>query len=98
MAGAAVKSYETPIIAIPTADSFIVALTYGPEVDWFRNVVSAGHCKILWHRHETTVNKIEPMESKEALPYFPIYERFILRLAGTQDFVKMKVQTWNQPT
>ncbi len=27
------KTYETPIIAIPAADGFVVALTYGPEVE-----------------------------------------------------------------
>jgi len=86
------KTYETPIIAIPSADAFIVALTYGPEVDWYRNVVASGRCKILWHRHETVVQKIEPMETKEALPYVPLFERKILRFIGTQDFVKMKVQ------
>ena len=28
------KPYETPIIVMPVSGGFVVALTYGPEVDW----------------------------------------------------------------
>ena len=83
------KPYETTIIAIPTAGSFVIALTYGPDVDWFRNIRAAGGCKILWHRQLYTIEKIEPMESRTALPYFPGFERMILRLVGIQHFVRM---------
>jgi deazaflavin-dependent oxidoreductase (nitroreductase family) len=86
------RPYQTTIIVIPTAGRFVVALTYGPEVDWFRNVSAAGGCKILWHRQIYTIEKIEPMEAKSALPYFPGFERMILRLVGIQHFVRMAYQ------
>jgi deazaflavin-dependent oxidoreductase (nitroreductase family) len=86
------KAYETPIIAIPAEDSFVVALTYGPDVDWYRNVVSAGTCRILYHRREYVIGKIETMETKTANPYFPLPERMILRLVGTRHFVRMKIE------
>jgi deazaflavin-dependent oxidoreductase (nitroreductase family) len=86
------KPYETTIIAIPAVDSFVVALTYGPDVDWFRNVTAAGRCGILWHRHEYSIEKIEPMAAKTALPYFPVFERTILRWVGIQHFVRMGYQ------
>ena len=89
------KPYETTIIVIPTADSFVAALTYGPDVDWFRNVSAAGGCKILWHRQVYAIEKIEAMETKTALPYFPGFERMILRLVGIQHFVRMGYQTAN---
>ena len=89
------KPYETPIIAIPTADSFVIALTYGPAVDWYRNVLAAGQCQVLWHRREYTIDTIEPMEAQAALPYFPWFERTILKLVGIQDFVRMKKQVAN---
>jgi hypothetical protein len=31
----------------PTTDGVVIALTYGPEVDWYRNVLAAGHCELL---------------------------------------------------
>ena len=87
------KPYETPIIVIPNADSFVVALTYGPEVDWFRNISAAGRCSILWHRGKYDIEKIEPIEMKTALLYFRFFERMILRLVGTRHFVRLKVRT-----
>jgi hypothetical protein len=35
------KRYETPIIVAPRADGFVIELTYGPEVDWHKNIVLA---------------------------------------------------------
>jgi deazaflavin-dependent oxidoreductase (nitroreductase family) len=87
------KPYQTTIIAIPTTGSFVVALTYGPNVDWYRNVTAAGRCGILWHHHEYAIEKIEPMEIKTALPYFPALERAILRLVGIQNYVRMEYRT-----
>ena len=67
----------------------MVALTYGPKVDWYRNVSAAGYCRIIWHRTELLIVKVEPLEAKTGLPYFPLFERIILRLAGIQHFAKL---------
>ena len=83
------KSYETPIIAFPTADGFVIALTYGTEVDWYRNVLAAGGCEIHWHRKDFTIDHIEPMNAQAALALFPTPEKAILRLVGMKDFIRM---------
>src|SRR5215216_2700984 len=46
------KAYETPIIVMRLGQSFVIALTYGPEVDWYRNVQAAGKASLLWHNQE----------------------------------------------
>src|SRR5205085_13377 len=43
------KQYETPIIVAPLNDGFVIELTYGPNVDWHKNVLAAGGCRIIWH-------------------------------------------------
>ncbi len=35
------KQYETPIIVQPVDDGFVFELTYGPEVDWYKNMLAA---------------------------------------------------------
>ena len=40
-------TYETPINAFRTPHGYRIALTYGPEVDWVRNVLAAGSCALL---------------------------------------------------
>ncbi len=41
------KPYATPTMVVPIEDGFVIALTYGTEVDWYRNVQAAGRCTIL---------------------------------------------------
>lgn len=86
------KPYETPIMVEPTRDGVVIALTYGPEVDWYRNVLAAGHCTLLWHGREYAIEKPEPIAVQTALPAFPQFLRMILRMLDTQHFVSMKYQ------
>ncbi len=83
------KPFETPIIAILTGDSFVVALTYGPEVDWYKNISAAGKCGILRHKKHYAIRSIESLDPSAALAYFPAPERGILRTVGIHDFIKL---------
>jgi hypothetical protein len=46
------RVYETPLAAYPFGDGFILALAYGPDVDWCRNVLAAGKCTLLYRGQE----------------------------------------------
>jgi deazaflavin-dependent oxidoreductase (nitroreductase family) len=84
------KPYETTIMIEPMGDGFVIALTYGESVDWYRNVLAAGHCTVLWHGREYPLGKPESIDVKTALPAFPPFLRMILRLRDTQQFVHVK--------
>jgi deazaflavin-dependent oxidoreductase (nitroreductase family) len=86
------KPYETTIMVWPMEDGFVIALTYGPEVDWYRNILAAGHCTLLWHGRVYALEKPEPLAAQTALLAFPQFLRPILRRSGTQDFVSMRYQ------
>lgn len=36
-----------PIIVAGVPEGFIAELTYGEEVNWYRNIVAAGGCELL---------------------------------------------------
>lgn len=86
------KPYETTIMIWPVGDGFVIALTYGESVDWYRNVLAAGSCRVLWHGRKYALGKPEPIDVKTALPAFPPFVRMILRLVGVQHFVSLKYQ------
>jgi deazaflavin-dependent oxidoreductase (nitroreductase family) len=86
------KPYETTIMVWPRGDGFVIALTYGPEVDWYRNVLAAGHCTLLWHGRVYALEKPESLAAQTALLAFPQFLRPILRRSGTQDFVSVRYQ------
>ena len=85
------KHYETPIIVQPVADGFVFELTYGPEVDWYKNVQAAGGCTLVWHGKNYVIDKLEPLDTETGLPTFPLLERLLLRAIRRQHFLKMKV-------
>ena len=83
------KPYETPIIVQPTEGGFVIELTYGPEVDWYRNVVAANGCRILYHGTEHVIEGLEPLSAAEGIAAFTPGQRRILRLLRRDHFVKL---------
>ena len=39
-------AYHTPVNAFRTDDGYIIALTYGSQSDWVKNVLAAGSCEL----------------------------------------------------
>jgi deazaflavin-dependent oxidoreductase (nitroreductase family) len=40
------RAYRTPVNAFRTDDGYIIALTYGAESDWVKNVLATGSCEL----------------------------------------------------
>jgi hypothetical protein len=74
------------------ADGFVIELTYGPDVDWHKNVVAAGGCTVVWHGQAYRIDTIEPLDTTSGLAAFPFPQRLILRLLRRTQFEKLKVQ------
>ncbi len=86
------KPYETVIMVWPMGEGFVIALTYGPQVDWYRNILAAGGGTVFWHSRVYAVGKPELIDANAALLAFPAPFRLILRRLGMQDFVRVKYQ------
>ncbi len=84
------QRYETVIIAIPSADGFVIALTYGTNVDWYKNVCAGGPTGILYHQRQYDICAVEALDTATGRAYFPGMESAILGLVGIQDFIKLK--------
>lgn len=84
------KPYETVIMVWPLKEGFVIALTYGPKVDWYRNILAAGGGTLFWHGKLYAVGKPEPIDASIALPAFPAFFRLVLHGLGEQHFVWVK--------
>ena len=40
------REYQTPVELFPAEGGVIIALTYGPDTDWVRNVQAVGGCEL----------------------------------------------------
>jgi len=86
------KPYETPIIVSPIKDGFVIELTYGRNVDWYRNVMAAGRCTLIWHGKDYEIDRIEPLDTGTGRAAFPLPQQLILRLLRRKHFEKMMVR------
>jgi deazaflavin-dependent oxidoreductase (nitroreductase family) len=84
------KQYETPIIVQPMDGGFVFELTYGPDVDWYKNVLAAGGCTLVWHGKDYAIDRIEPLDVETGMSAFSLPERLLLRIMRRQHFLKMK--------
>ena len=60
-------TYETPLVLARVPDGFVAELTYGPNVDWYRNVTAAGRCVVVQYGVECSVDQIEPCSTADGL-------------------------------
>ena len=80
------RTYETPLLLAPTADGFVAELTYGPDVDWYRNITAAGGCVVVYRGIEYPVDRIEPCGTEDGLAAFGPPRSLVLRLLRRREF------------
>jgi hypothetical protein len=77
------RAYTTPVIAKPFGDGFVIPLPYEAGVDWCRNVLATGTCRLIWNEHEYTMERPEIIQPSVALKAFPFVKDFSTQLAGS---------------
>ncbi len=85
------KQYDTPLLLAPASGGYVAELTYGPNVDWFQNVMAAGRCTIVRGGRQVLVDRIEPMDADAGRQAFPLAARILLRILRRRDYVHMHV-------
>ncbi len=87
------RVYHVPLNAFRSGATVTFALTYGPKVDWLRNVRAAGGCRVRLGREILTLGKPVDLATHTGLARMPAPARVVLRLAGVDHFVEMPVVT-----
>ena len=79
------RVFRTPVNVFPSGDGFVIALTYGRHVDWVKNVLAAGGCRLV-HRGRT-VDLVGPkvLSLREDAKAIPGWIRGILNTLGVSD-------------
>lgn len=84
------RLYATPTMARPTADGFVVPLTFDEGADWYRNVQAAGGCVIRWRGTEYELVAPEVVDWAAARSAFSPVERLLLPLFGITRYVRLQ--------
>ena len=82
------KLYRTPVNVFRATEGFLIALTYGRESEWVRNVLAAGGCE-LETRHMLYQLSAPTIVHDPTRRRFPLFVGVVLRLIGANDFMQL---------
>ncbi|MCP9625360.1 nitroreductase family deazaflavin-dependent oxidoreductase [Nocardia otitidiscaviarum] len=92
------KVFRTPLWAFRRDGGFVIALTYGAESDWVRNVLAAGHFQLETRRRTYEVDNPHVYRDPTAAG-MPAFIRFMLRyVIKAPDFLSANVVRELTPT
>ena len=82
------RVYRTPVNVFRAPNGFLIALTYGRESEWVRNVLAAGGCELETRgvRYQLSAPTIMHDPTRGRFP-FPV--RVILGFVGANDFMQL---------
>jgi len=84
------RLYRTPVNVFREPDGFLIALTYGRDSGWVRNVLAAGGCQLetrcVLYQLSTPVVVHDPKRRRFSLPV-----RIILGLIKANDFLQLSI-------
>lgn len=87
------NTFETPLILARVPEGFVAELTYGPEVNWYRNVVAADRATVVWRGREFDVIGVEPIETAAGLSAFGPPASWVLQLLRRHEFRLLREPT-----
>ena len=89
------RLYHTPVNVFRKPDGFLIALTYGRDSGWVKNVLAAGSCQLETRRvpYQLSAPTIVHDPTRRR---FPPLVRVILGLIDASDF--MQLSTHNPPS
>ena len=82
------KAYSTPVVADRVGDTIVVPLPYGTQVDWVRNVLTAGTARVTSKGQTYQVGSPELIDATEALPMLPRDRRRTFARTGIKHFLR----------
>jgi len=88
------RLHRTPVNVFRAPEGFLIALTYGRESEWVKNVVAAGGCK-LETRHVLYLLSAPTIVHDPTRRRFPLFVRIVLGIIGANDFMQFSTSHAN---
>ena len=82
------KIYRTPVNVFRAPPGFLIALTYGRESEWVKNVLAARGCE-LETRGVKYLLSAPTIVHDPTRRRFPVLVRMVLRIIGANDFMQL---------
>jgi deazaflavin-dependent oxidoreductase (nitroreductase family) len=80
------RRYQTPVNVFGAGHGYVVALTYGPDTDWVKNVLAAGGCELRTRGQMIQLGSPRLFRDESRSTIRPV-ERQVLRILNVADFL-----------
>ena len=87
------RVYQVPLLAAAFKDGFMFALTYGTQVDWYRNILHSREGRLTVNGRVVHLVNPEPILQETGQRAFGQPAKTILRLINIRDFFFMQTRT-----
>jgi deazaflavin-dependent oxidoreductase (nitroreductase family) len=84
--------YRTPILAFPTRNSYVFALTYGKDVDWVKNLQASGYGVLKYNRCTDQIHNFRFYTYEDVKKIFPGLVRLFLEILHVTDCLMVEKQ------
>jgi deazaflavin-dependent oxidoreductase (nitroreductase family) len=83
------RRYRTPLLVLRGGDDYVIALWYGSDVHWVKNVLAAGGCEL--ETRSRIVRLAEPHVSADpARRLLPLPLRWAGAIVGLTEFLRLR--------
>ena len=87
------KTYTTPLNIFKVDDGFVIALTYGSDIDWLKNVKAAGGCVVRYRNRDIPLVDPVPLATAAGMAVMPAPVRVMLRAGRITEFVHLRQES-----
>ena len=84
------RTYHTPVNAFRADGGYVIALTYGAESDWVKNVLAAGSCELLMRGRRVCLTDPRIYTDK-TMSWAPLPVRLILGLIDAPQYMLLSL-------
>jgi deazaflavin-dependent oxidoreductase (nitroreductase family) len=82
------RRYQTPVQVFTAGGGYVLALTYGPDTDWVKNVLAAGGCELRTRGRAIQLGSPRLFHDQSRSGIRPV-GRQMLRILGVADFLSL---------
>lgn len=90
--------YHTPLMAFRDGDSITIVLTYGPNVQWLKNITAAGRCRLRYRDRLLTLGAPASIPASVGVQRLPQPQRKLIeKVFKIKDFIELPIlddQPW----
>jgi deazaflavin-dependent oxidoreductase (nitroreductase family) len=84
------RRYRTPVMAFRLDDGYVIALFYGAERDWVRNVLAAGGCTLQRAGRQVEATRPERLSVGAGAALVPAPVRLVLPMLRVTALLRLR--------